>query len=72
MPDRYCAHPVFGLCRYVQGRGFVRVDPKHYAVSDDYEQNKAEAARLNAGIKNPAMTEEEDEALEEWLTRIPA
>lgn len=48
MPDRYAAHPVFGLCKYVQGVGFVRVDPKHYAVSDDYEQNKREAARLNS------------------------
>lgn len=48
MPDRYAAHPVFGLCRYVPGVGFVRVDPKHYAVSDDYEANKREAARLNS------------------------
>lgn len=48
MSDRYAAHPVFGLCRYVQGRGFVRVDPKHYAVSDDYEANKREGARLNS------------------------
>lgn len=52
MPDRYAAHRVFGLCKYVQGRGFVRVDPRHYAVSDDYEQNRRREAvwPFSAGI----------------------
>lgn len=65
MPDSYAAHQVFGLCRYVQGVGFVRVDPKHYAVSNDYEQNKAEAARLNsleAMPKSPCY---------EWVQLVP-
>lgn len=65
MPDRYAAHPVFGLCRYVQGRGLVRVDPKHYAAPEDYEQNRAEAARLNSQEAMPQSI------YPQWVQLVP-
>lgn len=74
MPDRYCAHPVFGLlCWSEAAAQYRRVNPKGgYPSADEFAEIQAEADRLNTGIKCPAMTEEEEAAFDEWLTRIPA
>jgi len=69
----YRAHPTFGLMAWNDAEGqYRRMNQKDgYPSPDEFAEIQAEADRLNAGIKSPPMTEEE-EALEEWLTRIPA
>lgn len=46
---------------------YIRVN-KDYSTQP-LEETQSEADRLNAGIKSPPMTEDEEAAFDEWLTR---